>query len=100
MSMLRSIAYCAVALIASAFIIMPASAAVPIDPGMHAAVSVVKEHPALAVLDLQHVAIVSEREFDASPGLRPTRSMLLSSAASVAFDASNRANIVDLRRRC
>jgi hypothetical protein len=52
-------AFCAAALACSFIASMPASAAVPIEPGISVTASV-KEHPApLAILDIDHVAITA-----------------------------------------
>ncbi len=98
MRLLRSMAFVAAALACSLITSMPASAAVPIDPGVSVTASV-KEHPApLAIVDADQVAIVAERDVDIVHP-RKARSSTGSAFASVALSQSSTAHLVDLRRR-
>lgn len=100
MRLLRSMAFVAAALACSLITSMPASAAVPIEPGISVTASV-KEHPApLAIVDADHVAITAERQVEATVGPRPDRSISGVSIASIALATSINAPLVDLRRRC
>lgn len=96
MRMLRSsIAFCAMALMAGAFMTMPASAAVPVDPGIHAASAQGICHPSSAILDVDHVAITADRKVDTASshilirstptlqtaGVAPTEDVLKAAAA-------------------
>ncbi|TQX91301.1 hypothetical protein EQW76_00770 [Rhizobium sp. rho-13.1] len=100
MNKLRSIAFCAIALLAGAFMSMPANASVPIEPGIHALASQGICHPSPAIFDVDHVAIAADRQVDAASSHVLVRSTPITQIASSTPSVGRKLSPIDIRMRC
>lgn len=101
MRMLRSLAVCAIMAMASVIAVMPASAAIPLDPGIHDAATLKLDYPAPIIVDTDRATLTCD-----APTLAVSLSMrrpgLTTSSRVLAMtsESGSRVQFVQLRRRC